>query len=165
MFTPSAVAFTLSFYVMPFLYLTCSRALCLFYCSLTVCLLRCFAAWNQRTSRLLHRSVSMPAQVTACCWDPNSPGVVGLCSADGSFLVVQHELGNSLHESPPSFHCCSLLRPCPNRIVIVNRKSKLITCSFRECLEQREMQPKNNGQLQPTNSIRTVQNYVHMPTI
>lgn len=36
---------------------------------------------------------SPPAEVTACCWDTNTPGAVGLCGADGSFVLVDHEPG------------------------------------------------------------------------
>lgn len=38
-------------------------------------------------------AVSTPAEVTACCWDTNTPGRVGLCGADGSFVVANHDRG------------------------------------------------------------------------
>ncbi|CAM9837402.1 unnamed protein product [Pylaiella littoralis] len=40
--------------------------------------------------------VSPPAEVTACCWDANTPGVVGLCGADGSFVLANHESGTTI---------------------------------------------------------------------
>ncbi|CAM9540198.1 unnamed protein product [Ectocarpus sp. 4 AP-2014] len=35
--------------------------------------------------------VSPPTDVTACCWDTNSPGMVGLCDSEGSFVLAKHE--------------------------------------------------------------------------
>lgn len=36
-------------------------------------------------------AASTPAEVTACCWDTNTPGRVGLCGADGSFVLANHD--------------------------------------------------------------------------
>ncbi|CAN0564008.1 unnamed protein product, partial [Ectocarpus sp. 12 AP-2014] len=36
--------------------------------------------------------VSPPTDVTACCWDTNSPGMVGLCDSEGSFVLAKHEI-------------------------------------------------------------------------
>lgn len=41
---------------------------------------------------------SLPSEVTACSWDPNNSGVLGLCGADGSFVLARHESG--IVESP-----------------------------------------------------------------
>lgn len=50
----------------------------------------------------LGRGISLPAEITACCWDPTSPGTVGLCGPDGSFMMVSHASGirtGSMHSS------------------------------------------------------------------
>lgn len=39
------------------------------------------------------QSVSLPSKVMACCWDPNNPELVGLCGADGSFVLARYESG------------------------------------------------------------------------
>jgi len=35
--------------------------------------------------------LSPPAEVTACCWDANTSGMLGLCGADGSFVLANYD--------------------------------------------------------------------------
>lgn len=58
--------------------------------------------------------VSPPAEVTACCWDPNSPGMLGLCGADGSLVLAKHDAEQGVYVQQYTsipIYCTVLLYP------------------------------------------------------